>query len=235
MKLISCVRHSSIFLCLLRPHMISPSLTTKMIQTVYNPLRKPVVLKLEGRNPTHEKLSQLPFRWPESLHNLLRMRQYRYDIKTFPLINYLYFYSLLSLSPMHRHGVLSTMAWTYTRCMTPSSTILKMLRVQRRRRGVNSCSHGGIGKMLSFHMGKDLIWSSRQVFPESKVEKTSNSRSNTLKLLNGAWRTNNKLIYGYVWPLSDNIVKEWWSHLRIPSDFDACIIYWRHCDCPLCW
>jgi len=31
MKLISCVRHSSIFLCLLRPHMISPSLTTKMI------------------------------------------------------------------------------------------------------------------------------------------------------------------------------------------------------------
>ncbi len=32
MKLISCVRHSSIFLCLLHPHMISPSLTVmKMI------------------------------------------------------------------------------------------------------------------------------------------------------------------------------------------------------------
>ena len=36
------------------------------------------------------------------------------------------------------------------------------------------------------YLGRELNQSSRQIFPESKVEKSSNARLNMLKLLNGA-------------------------------------------------
>jgi hypothetical protein len=65
-----------------------------------------------------------------------------------------------------------------------------MFQIQWRRSNVSSCWYGGTGEL---RVGIDLVPQltvilSSQVFPDVKIGKASDVRSNTLKFLNGNWK-----------------------------------------------
>ncbi len=121
------------------------------------------------------------------------------------------------------------MAWTSMKCTTQSSTILRMFQIQWRRSNVSSCWYGGTSKLwVAIDPVPQLtVILSSQVFPDVKIGKASDVRSNTLKFLNGDGKlcVINLNLRDTIF-VHKEIDLKWFSFLHIPiSSSLNCAIY----------
>ena len=187
-KLIPYRRPSSIFLRRLPLHTMSPFLTMmRTMWRIFNLLRKLVVQKLARQRPIQERQLQVIYKWLGSLPGLSPTQLCRYEMSLTP-------YIILTISVAcsctlrctnlvhwtQRHE-LPRDVWHHHRLFPGCSKSSEEEAAPTAACVVESVRCDFLDQVQTL-----TVTLPSQVFPDVKIGKSMNVRSNTLKFLNGA-------------------------------------------------